>query len=633
MIIAIAGLAVYANSLTGPLIFDDWGAIEDNETIRDLWNWRSLVSPPVEQPTAGRPLVNLSFAINYAAGGLDVRGYHAANIAFHLSCALLIFGIVRRTLDSHRLRHLFGAQSAVLAFVVALLWTLHPLNTEVVDYLSQRTESMMALFYLLTMYACIREIEPHGKKWRGIAVLACAAGMASKESMATAPVAIVLYDISFRFGSIAEAWKSRRRLYLMLASTWAVLIALMWSGPRVLTAGFSTSVTLWTYLLNQAGLLVRYLHLAVWPRDLVLNYGRPVSLTLRDVAPEALLIAALVALTIYLWARKRPLGFLAVWFFMTIAPTTLVPIATEVGAERRMYLPLIALIVLVVGGLFHAYRRLRAATDHADVDRFDRILGAVAVLVVSIALGAAAIARNREYRLALTMAQTVLERWPTGVAHAMVGVASGEAGLHDAAIAHFRDAIAQGHVLGRYPLAVELFEAGQVGDAIDQLRLLLGQPNDVDGGTALAARMMLAQAFLRQEQWAEAIAECQAILAESPSNPIARRALADAWFGQRDFERAATEYAAYLASRPRDLDALENLGLALAKRGKLREAADAFGRIVRLAPTDRGARVNFVLALLQSGDLPAAEREARAALLIHPDDPELQHLLGRATGR
>ncbi len=110
-------------------------------------------------------------------------------------CALLVFGVVRRTLDGPGLKARFGACSAKLAFAVALLWTLHPLNTEAVNYVTQRTELMMALFYLLTLYASSRAWQAaRAGGWQPIAVVSCMAGMACKESMVTAPLMVVLYE-------------------------------------------------------------------------------------------------------------------------------------------------------------------------------------------------------------------------------------------------------------------------------------------------------------------------------------------------------------------------------------------------------------------------------------------------------
>src|SRR5439155_17727388 len=227
---------------------------------------------------------------------------------------------------------------------------------------TQRTESMMALFYLLTLFLVARPFQgrvrgperpaPHLRYPHAFAIGACALGMACKESMVTAPVMVVLYDRVFLFDSITQAFRSRWALYGGLAATWIVLAAVNWSGSRVHSAGFSTGISPWTYLLNQAVMIVRYLRLAIWPRSLVLAYGTPQPVTLVDVLPYALVVLALLAATaVALW-RRPALGFLGAWFFVTLAPTsTIVPIATEVGAERRMYLPLVAVVTIVVAGV------------------------------------------------------------------------------------------------------------------------------------------------------------------------------------------------------------------------------------------------------------------------------------------
>src|SRR6185369_8786768 len=103
---------------------------------------------------SGRPLVNLSLALNYAISGSNVWSYHALNILIHLAAGLVLFGLVRRTLSTFN----FQASTAS-ACAVALLWTLHPLQTESVTYVVQRAESLMGLCYLLTLYGFIRGTE------------------------------------------------------------------------------------------------------------------------------------------------------------------------------------------------------------------------------------------------------------------------------------------------------------------------------------------------------------------------------------------------------------------------------------------------------------------------------------------
>jgi hypothetical protein len=177
VVIALAVLAAYGNSLHGPFVFDDLTSIPENPTIRHLADLGQVLSPPSVAGTsvAGRPLVNFTLAMNYAWGGLDVVGYHAFNIVIHLLSGLTLFGIGRRTLMRFPARAFSPAsvprgsgavgtnpdQKAdliplLLAFAVALLWSLHPLQTESVTFVVQRTESLMGLFYLLTLYCFIR---------------------------------------------------------------------------------------------------------------------------------------------------------------------------------------------------------------------------------------------------------------------------------------------------------------------------------------------------------------------------------------------------------------------------------------------------------------------------------------------
>src|SRR6478609_4263428 len=97
-VLVLAGVLTYANGLSNPFVFDDFGSIVLNTTIRDVWNWRAVFAPPDESAVAGRPLANLSFSVNYAISGSNVVGFRAVNLLLHVACALLLFAVVRRTL-------------------------------------------------------------------------------------------------------------------------------------------------------------------------------------------------------------------------------------------------------------------------------------------------------------------------------------------------------------------------------------------------------------------------------------------------------------------------------------------------------------------------------------------------------
>jgi len=155
-ILILAALGAYSNSFKVSFLLDDSSSISDNSSIRQLGRIGDVLSPPATGTTAARPLLNLSFALNYAVSGLSVPGYHAVNLLIHICAGLALLGIVRRTLLSPGLRHRYGEAALPLAAFAALLWTLHPLQTEAVTYISQRAESLMGLFYLLTLYCFIR---------------------------------------------------------------------------------------------------------------------------------------------------------------------------------------------------------------------------------------------------------------------------------------------------------------------------------------------------------------------------------------------------------------------------------------------------------------------------------------------
>jgi len=610
--VVLAGALAYGNSLSGPFVFDDFGAVVENVRIRE-WPSVRVLFPAREAPTAGRPLVNASFAINYALGGLEVRGYHIWNLAVHLLCGALVFACVRRTLEWPRVPDRLKPRSLDLAFAVAILWTLHPLNSEVVDYVTERTESMMALFYLLTIYGSARAIgSSHAGVWQGMAVVSCGMGMACKESMVTAPVMVVLYDRTFVFGSLTQAFRRRWRFYAGLAATWLALAALLQAGPRVHSAGFSAGVSPWTYALNQTVMIARYLRLAVWPNSLVINYGWPRPLTLGDVLPYALVIMALVLIALIALRRQPTLGFLGAWFFITLAPTSsIVPIATEVGAERRMYLPLAAIVTLAVIGVMWSTDRLKR----------HRAITLALLIVVGAVLTAGTVARNREYRSALGMAETVLERWPSAVAESMLGLELAIAGRHDEAMAHLR-AATSGYPGAHHHLGGELFNAGRLDEAIAELETFVQQePLAIE---AVSARTMLGQAFMSQMKWPQAVEQLRLVLSmtapRSAAHTTAIGLLADSLFGEEQYDDAITYYRTYLSSRPADVGGETNLGISLVAIGKVDDALAAFRRATDVGPRDVRARRNLAMALFDRGDLDGARIEFERAVQLDPDD-------------
>ena len=622
-VLILAAAVVYINSLSAPFIFDDEIAIVANPAIRSVTGaW----AQPRNTPLAGRPVAGLSFALNFAANETDAAAYRATNIAIHIACALLLFGLVRRTLSLPLLAPRFGSAASDLAFAAAVVWVVHPLTTDAVTYITQRTESLMASCYLLTLYASLRSFSSkHHVTWQIIATVACALGMGSKESMVTAPVMVVLFDRVFRFDSFHAAFAARWRLYVGLALSWVVLAYQLIAAPRAGSAGFRTGVSVWTYLLNQAEMIVRYLRLTVWPSDLVINYGPPVPYRLADVLPQAAMVLTLLMLTIAAFRWHAAAAFLGAWFFITLAPSSsVVPIATEVGAERRMYLPLMAIGIGLVVGLY---------ASHAVRTRVSRSAAIVIFAVVAVALGVATVARNREHQSWLTLALTTLERWPTDVAHAAVGSELSRQRRDEEALPLLRIG-ARSDVRGRYNLGITLFNMRRYDEAIRELDVLVNKHPMRE--EVPWSRRLMGHAFLRLSKWPDAIAQLQMTLTMTPDDAEARRLLVDAYnsYGvdlaqAQKFGDAIAQFRYAVSYDEGNATARYNLAAALFDAGHMNEAFIEGERALNADPTNADAYHLKGKLLALQGRVPESIVNFEAAVKLRPEDPVIREDLAR----
>jgi tetratricopeptide (TPR) repeat protein len=628
-LIVAAAIGTYWNGLSGPFIWDDETAIVTNKSIQQLWPPSVPLQPPRETPVAGRPVVNLSFALNYAVGGLTETGYHLGNVALHAVCALLLFALVRGTLDGPGLADRFGRSATGIALVAALLWTVHPIQSEVVNYVTQRTESVMALFYLLTLYAAMRGQEARAgfpqtsqtstaAAWEVCAVLACAIGMASKESMVTAPLMVLLYDRAFLFDSWRDAFAVRRRLYAGLMATWTMLAFIISQQPRS-TAGLATPIGSWTYLLNQAQMIGRYLWLIVWPRTLILDYGVPRQIGLIDVLPAALIVLSLAIAALVVFLRWPRIGILPVAFFLILAPTSsVVPISSEVGAERRVYLSLAAVTIFVAIAAHSWLERREAAGART------RVLSIGVASLVIVALAARTMARTADYASALSLWRTVIEQRPNGRARMSYATELITAGSHDEAISQLREAVAD-FPDARYGLGTELVIAGQVDEGIAVLRTFIA--DKPDNLNRIPARLLIGQALATKGRLADAAAELRGLLAIAPKHDGARATLGDVLFAMGRFDDATAEYQALPETLANSPAIAARLGASLLASGRAGEAIVALTKALEQQPGSVPVNRSLAEAYLRQQQPAMAERYAREAVRLAPSDGAAQNIL------
>jgi len=580
-----AGVAVYYNSFAGVFLLDDHWRILDNLQIRQLWPpWHALAHN-------SRPLVQVSLAVNYALGGLNVWGYHAFNLAVHLLGGLVLFGIVRRMLQSERLRARFGGAASGLAMVVALIWLVHPLQTESVTYVIQRAESLMGLFFLLTLYCGIRGGQSaHPRAWFMAAVGACALGMGSKEVMVAAPLVMVLYDWMFIAGSLKASVRQRWGLYAGLAATWVLLGALLATSRPEQQTALVDGVTPWRYALTQFGVIVHYLRLSVWPHPLILDYGWPLAGSMVSVLPGAAVVLGLLAGTLWALYRQAWEGFWGAWFFLILAPTSSVYPIADIAFEHRMYLPLAAVVALVVIGgheaLGASLSRVRAP---APVRRW---LGVGLTVAAVAVLGHATVRRNEDYRSELAMSSdTVAHRPHNPRAHLGLGAALEAQGRSNEAIGHFLEAI----------------------------RL---KPDYAPAHSSLGATLAM------QGQIKEAIFNFEEALRLKPDDEMVHRNLGLALLKQGDTAGAIRHFSNAVRLRPDYAQARNSLGGALARQGRTKEAMAQYSEAIRLIPTFPEAHHNLGLALAAHGDIQGARTHLFEAVRLKPDYALAHNSLG-----
>jgi len=617
VLVVAAGLLAYQNGFTGSFVFDDIVSIKRNPTIVHLWPvWQVLSTPHGNGlPVEGRPLINLSLAVNYALGGYAVWGYRALNLAIHILAGLTLLGVVRRTLLQPTLRERFGASATGLALAMAVLWTVHPLQTESVTYVIQRAESMMGLFYLLTLYCFIRGTgSDRPWRWYGLCVTVCALGMASKEVMVSAPLMVMLYDRTFVSGSFREAWRRRRPLYLALAGTWILLAYLVTNASgRSGTAGFGGKILWWQYALTQSCAITQYLALAVWPRPLVFDYGTSLVTDIGRLAPCILMVGLLVVGTgISVW-RWPALGFLGCWFFATLAPSSsFVPVATQTMAEHRMYLPLVAVVAAVVAGGFTLMRDIAGAQHKTWKPVAYGASGMVALVLMILT-----IQRNNDYHSEFPIWQDTVAKCPDNPrARTNLGFNLQQAGRLQEAIGQYEQALRldPDYADARLDLGSILLGLGRPQEAAVQchetLRLM---PHHI------GARVNLGNALLQMGKVPEAIAEYEQALRIKPDFVEAHNNLGNALLRLGKLSEAMEHWDQALRTKPDYVDAHVNLGIVLLRLNRPTEAMGHWEQVVRLKPDYAEAHYDLGICLTKTGKIHDGIAQYEEALRLKPD--------------
>ncbi|MGE5750817.1 MAG: tetratricopeptide repeat protein [Nitrospirota bacterium] len=592
-LIIILCLAAYSNTFHVPFQFDDPRSISEVPYVRDMHQFPNPL-------TLQRAVGFFTFALNYRLHGTDVVGYHIVNLVIHIMNAFLVYALI---VLSFRTPVLKGSQltkhAKPIAFFSALLFTVHPIQTQAVTYIAQRFASLATLFFLLSLVAYLRSRIPAVANqsnrrfliWYGVSLLSAVLAMKTKEIAFTLPVMIALYEFLFLEGTT----KKRILLLLPLLLTMTIIPLNLLGTARPLgdmlndiseATRLQTTVSRGEYLITEFTVLATYLRLLFFPVNQNLDYDYPIfeSFLTPEVVFSFLLLVLIIGMGVYLLYRDRHspgagriAAFGIFWFFITLSvESSIIPIA-DVIFEHRLYLPSVGFFLACTTAIFWGVDRLKARL--AKAEQVVLIALAIAVLVFA----GLTYARNIVWQSEVSLWEDVIRKSPMK--------ARGYNGL---GLAYFN--------MGRYDMAIEAFTSA-----------ITLYP------TYGVAFNNIGNAYFRSGLYDRAIdAQTKAITIE-PDNAIFRdnRGLSYSAIGA--YDRAVDDFAKAIALDPSYAKSYHNLGFVYHSRGLYRQAIEEYTRAISLDPGNAVFRSNRGLAYAAGGEYERAIEDQTTAIALNPD--------------
>ena len=626
----IGAVLCYGRALRGGFVLDDLDSVVRDPAARNLSVSSRLLLPSLlsagrelsNQAVAsahlgdykstgmegGRGFVAWTLALNHAIGGLDPFGYHIVNLGLHLLVTLLVFAFVRALL----LRSA-AANPDACALVVAGAFVLHPLNSQAVNYVTQRAEVIASAAYIGALLLVLRASAARLLSALLLLVLALsvfAIGLGTKVIVVTMPIAYLLIVLSLpdhRPGVMRPSW-ARHSIFtapFFLLAAWKAH-SLLESVKGHSDAGFSVNVpglNPWTYFITEWKVILIYVRLLFWPPGQNLDWLYPVSTKL-DVGVLAAGLTLLGSVTLAVWlfwrarrldgsgaAAARIVSFGILWFLLILAPTSSFVPVSDLLVEHRAYLASVGLLLAMV------------VLAESLLRKTSRRLVALSVAVVWIALGVALYQRNAVWETPMLVWTDVAAKRPMNArAHTALATAHQERGDLDSAIREYGEALSRApetavedRVAAMRGMAAALVDSGRVPEAFALIQVAVAlKPRDPEVLATLAA----VDVFAGNLQDAERAA--QAALTEQPRHTRALLVLGEIGIVRQDAAEAAHYLGLAVEAEPDEPVRLLEYGTALAKLGRSEEACGAWRSAMqspRAREDDRKNAAQFSSAL------------------------------------
>ncbi len=613
LLLVISSTGIYFNSLQGSFQFDDVPLIS-NHWIQNLDSFNRFVKLSSFE---NRPVLLWTYALNNSLGKNKEFGFHLFNLLLHIGVTLLIFLSVLKTssfirnsknADDSYFRVKDSANIWIFPFITALIFSLHPLNTDSVSYISSRSSVLATFFYLFSLYLFLNLFCPDKGLLKNrltlipVIALTMYLSLASKLISATLPLLMGFWYSIFIYSrnSMEVLWK-KNWAYLLL--TLVAISAFFLLGKSWIYNAKDQGMELYgqlPYLFIQIKIIVfYYLKLFIFPFNLSVDSGTPFNSINED---PFILIAALIIFGLGAAAIKSRNAWVLVgtaWFFITLAPTSSFLPLNDLAVEHRTYLPLTLGLCMVVGWVI------------TQLPSFQR-MSFIAFMVITFSLST--ITRNNAWVDEISLWEDVARKNPSSSrAHNNLGKAYFENGDLDRAGYHFEKSIEN------IPKFIEAkFNLKNVDDFLKRKN----NPDNLSSenqNLRIAAELVephynLASIYLDQGKIDLAESEYLKTLSLRPEHSSAKIGLGSVYNKKGNFEKAEKLYRQAIDGenskndgKPLPLAHL-NLGEVYGKTGRISQAINEWKLAIQLDPSLLPAQFNLGTAFMMQGKLDKAEK-------------------------